>query len=291
LRLGKRVKHLYHRVDYAAGKKIFGNTIGITNNFKGSLKNAQGGSEVEGVNDPRINELRTNQYLVLNNHYDKKLLDTIKVKYDSLIENEETSYRSNMFESKSYSSHISKVYKQIGEVSELITDEIKNILQGYYQGNFEVRYIEAWKNKYVPKEIQSKSELLSSHWHCDNRSPEFLKLFVPLIDLTEDDGPFHIVSQKRTKQLMKMGYGTRDNYNLDDKVINDPNEVIKITGEVGMAYFGNPQLCLHKAGVPTNGHWRDMIDFVFAPASEPLPDNWFETFEPDDNYYKPSDEK
>ena len=282
LKLGKRIKHLYDRVDYSAGKKLFGNTIGVQNNLKGSLKNAQGGSNIEHVNDPRINDLRTNQYLVLNNHYDQKLLDTIKTKYDSLMENEETSYPDNIFEGKSYSRHITKVYQQIGEISELITDEIKNILRGYYQGNFQVKYIEAWKNKYVPEEIQSKSELLSSHWHCDNRSTEYLKLFVPLIDLTEDDGPFHIMSQNRTKQLMKMGYGTRDDYNLDDKVMNDPNEVIKITGNLGMAYFGNPQLCLHRAGIPTNGHWRDIIDFVFAPSSEPLPDNWLETFQPDE---------
>ena len=134
MKLGKRIKHLYDRVDYSAGKKLFGNTIGVQNNLKGSLKNAQGGSNIEHVNDPRINDLRTNQYLVLNNHYDQKLLDTIKTKYDSLMENEETSYPDNIFEGKSYSRHITKVYQQIGEISELITDEIKNILRGYYQG-------------------------------------------------------------------------------------------------------------------------------------------------------------
>ena len=57
LKLGKRIKHLYHRVDYSAGKKLFGNTIGVQNNLKGSLKNAQGGSNIEHVDDPRINDL------------------------------------------------------------------------------------------------------------------------------------------------------------------------------------------------------------------------------------------
>lgn len=291
MKLGKRVKHLYHRVDYAAGKKLFGNTIGVKNNFKGSLKNAQGGSSIKDVNDPRINELRTKQYLVLNDHYDQKLIETIRAKYNERIENENTSYRSSIVDGKSYSSHITKPHNQINELSELITDEIKDLVKGYYQRDFEIRHIAAWRNKSPPKEIEAKSELFSNHWHCDNRSTEFLKLFVPLIDLTEDDGPFHIMSQQRTKQVMKMGYGTRDDYNLDDKIINDPDEIKKITGKVGMAYFGNPQLCLHRAGVPANGHWRDMVDFVFAPSSNPLPDNWFENFEPDDNYYKASNEK
>jgi len=29
-----------------------------------------------------------------------------------------------------------------------------------------------------------------------------------------------------------------------------------------------------------------MIDFVFAPSSIPLSENWFENFKPDDKYYK-----
>lgn len=291
MKLGKRIKHLYHRADYAAGKKIFGNTIGVSNNFKGSLKNAQGGSIIEDADDARINELRTKQYLVLSDHYDKKLIDTIRIKYNELVENDETSYTSSVVDGTYYSSHISKPHKKIEGLSELITDDIKDIVKGYYQGNFQIKHIAAWRNKYVPKEIEAKSELFSNHWHCDNRSTEFLKLFVPLIDLTDDDGPFHIMSQQRTKLVMKMGYGTRDDYNLDDKVINDPNEIKKITGKAGMAYFGNPQLCLHRAGIPTYGHWRDMIDFVFAPSSSPLSDNWFENFQPDDSYYKASNEK
>ena len=139
MKLGKRVKHLYHRVDYEAGKKLFGNTIGVKNNFKGSLKNAQGGSSIEDVTDPRINELRIKQYLVLNDHYDQKLIESIRTKYNERIENEETSYRSSLVDGESYSSHISKPHKQIEELSELITDEIKGIVGGYYQGNFEIR--------------------------------------------------------------------------------------------------------------------------------------------------------
>ncbi len=116
MKLGKRVKHLYHRVDYEAGKKLFGNTIGVKNNFKGSLKNAQGGSSIEDVTDPRINELRIKQYLVLNDHYDQKLIESIRTKYNERIENEETYYRSSLVDGESYYSNISKPHKQIEEL-------------------------------------------------------------------------------------------------------------------------------------------------------------------------------
>lgn len=291
MKLGKRVKHLYHRADYSVGKKVFGNTIGVSNNIKGSLKNAQGGSNIENVSDPRINELRKNQYLVLHDHYDEKLIETIRKKYNEIIEDDEKSYRSSLFEGKSYSSHIKNIYEEIEEIGQLISSQIKTIVEGYYQSYFDIKYIEGWRNKYVPKEVELKSELFSNHWHCDNRSTEYLKLFVPLVDISEDDGPFHIMSQDRTKQLIKTGYGSRDDYNLQEEVINDPNHMMKVTGKAGMAYFGNPQLCLHRAGVPSKDHWRDMIDFVFAPSSIPLSENWFENFKPDDKYYKATHNK
>lgn len=164
-------------------------------------------------------------------------------------------------------------------------------MEGYYQSYFDIKYIEGWRNKHVPKSVENKSELFSNHWHCDNRSTEYLKLFIPLNNLTTDDGPFHIMSLQRTKQLMKSGFGSRDEYNLEDSLINDPNHVKKITGEVGMAYFGNPQMCLHRAGVPSEGHWRDMINFVFAPSKTPLNEDWFEKFTQDEKYYKPSNNK
>ena len=289
---GRRIKHLYHRVDYSTGKKLFGNATGVKNNLTGSLKKAQGGSSIEiGEGDPRINELRAKQHIILNNQYDEKLIEIIRSKYNELIENDEKSYVTGTFEGKCYSRHITRAHEQIKELAGLLTDEIKEIVKGYYQGKFNVRYLGVWRNYHVPKEIQAKTELFSNNWHCDNRSTEYLKLFITLEDITEDDGPFHIMSQQRTKELMKLGYGTRVDYNLADEVINDPNHVTKITGKAGIAYLANPQLCLHRAGNPSKSHKRDVILFVFGPSSELLSDNWLENYKQDENYYKASNEK
>ena len=53
--LGRRIKHVYHRVDYSAGKKIFGNTVGVKNNLSGSLKIVQkDSSNLNGKNFQEI---------------------------------------------------------------------------------------------------------------------------------------------------------------------------------------------------------------------------------------------
>jgi hypothetical protein len=290
--LSRRIKHVYHRVDYSAGKKIFGNTVGIKNNLSGSLKIVQKDtSNLNGENLSEISELIKKQVLVLKNPYDSKLIDSIRKKYNNLINNDKTSYETGIFEGKAYSRHVNKIQEHIEELPQLITDDIVDIVEGYYQGNFNVRYIGAWRNIHVPKDIEEKTELFSNNWHCDNRSTEYLKLFVTLEDITDDDGPFHIMTQDRTKQLMKKGFGSRVDYNLSDEVINDPKFITKVTGKKGLAYFGNPQLCLHKAGTPAEGRKRDIIAFVFGPSSKKLDKNWFNNYEQDENYFKASNEK
>tara|TARA_B110000438_G_scaffold209326_1_gene201209 strand:- start:5650 stop:6528 length:879 start_codon:yes stop_codon:yes gene_type:complete len=290
--LSRRIKHVYHRVDYSAGKKIFGNTVGVKNNLSGSLKSIQkNSSDLNVKNRSQISELIKNQVLLLKNPYDSELIEIIREKYNNLIGDTKTSYETGVFEGKAYSRHINKVQDHIQELPQLITDDIVEIVQGYYQGNFNVRYIGAWRNFHVPKDIEEKTELFSNNWHCDNRSTEYLKLFVTLEDITDDDGPFHIMTQGRTKQLMKKGFGSRVDYNLSDEVINDPEYITKVTGKKGLAYFGNPQLCLHKAGTPTDGRKRDIIAFVFGPSTDPLSKNWFNNYEQDEGYFKASNEK
>ena len=77
--LSRRIKHVYHRVDYSAGKKIFGNTVGIKNNLSGSLKIVQKDtSNLNGENLSEISELIKKQVLVLKNPYDSELIDSIR---------------------------------------------------------------------------------------------------------------------------------------------------------------------------------------------------------------------
>ena len=160
------------------------------------------------------------------------------------------------------------------------------IIEGYYGGHFKVTRIAMFRNLHTPKEIESTKETFSNYWHCDARDLKYLKLFVLLKDVTDDDGPFHIISQQRTKQLMKMGFGTREDYNVSEQELEDPEHTLKVVGKTGMAYFANAQLCLHKAGMPSENHHRDVIQFVFEPSDEPLGENWIERFKQDTKYGK-----
>jgi len=279
LELTKKIAHVYRRVDYLVGKKLFGNTVGVKNNLAGTAMKVRRAKILDGneATNNLVSELKSKQFLMLDHPYEDELINSIRTKYNQMIENDESSYVTGQLDGKVYSRHIREPWKHIPELEKLITGYISNILREYYNGYFNVRLIEMNRNYHIPMELQD-NELFSNHWHCDNRSTEFLKIFVCISDVTEENGPFHCIPPQRTKELIKKGFGTRVDYNLPIEEIEDPKYLVKAIGKAGDAYFANPQMCLHKAGNPAPEKYRDIIHIVFGPSSKPLPENWLSTF-------------
>ena len=264
-----------NKVDDMAGKKLFGNTVGLKRNVAGGLQKGNIQKDLKDKN-PKAYDLVQNQFLLLNKIFDDETIKAIKSKFDSLIENEELSVPTSHYDGKVYSRHIKNPEKNIPELKNLLTEEIYDIIKGYYGKDFSVKHVNCFRNYHIPPEISSSQEIFAEHWHCDRRNISEMKLFVCLSSVTEDDGPFHVQSQDRTQYLMNKGFGTREDYNIQNEVLEDPTFVKKAIGPAGTAYFGNANLCLHKAGIPTVGHSRDLVNFVFVPSNKPLSDNWEE---------------
>ena len=58
-----------------------------------------------------------------------------------------------------------------------------------------------------------------------------------------------------------------------DLVVCPP--IARLVGPPGTAMFANTELCLHRAGIPQPGHVRDIMEFTFLPAREPLSSDWW----------------
>jgi len=146
---------------------------------------------------------------------------------------------------------------------------------------------DSWTVEFIiDAKFKIKSELFSNHWHCDNRDTDsYWKIFILLSDVTDDDGPLHLVTRSRTKELMKMGFHTRDDYDLSDDVLYDPKYLVKHTGPIGTVVIGNPTLCLHRAGIPSLGHTRDMIYLMLGRSDEPIRNDWIDHQDFNDHQY------
>ena len=194
------------------------------------------------------------------------------------ILDEKYSYVRAKFSNEIYSRGLYRGHDLIPESVDLLNDEIINVIEQYYKSHFKVTKFAFWRNYHVSSQVAKQKELMSSNWHCDASNTSWVKLFVYLTDVTEKDGPFNVQSKDRTKELMKLGYKNRSNYNIPLNVLENENFVWKATGDSGSAIMCNCNLGLHKAGIPEPGRYRDVIQFQFAPSNEPLAKDWFKTF-------------
>ncbi len=275
------IRKTYEKVDESAGKKLFGNTVGLSRNVLGQFSQNLNKKNI-GKTSFLAEKLLDKQYLTVGKPFDALLMNKIKERYDKMIRDNNYSFVVSEYEGKEYQRFIKFAIKNIPELKKLLTDEIVDIIEGYYGSHFKVIRVSCWRNYHIPTEIEDKNELFSNKWHCDKRSTKLLKLFVNLSDITEKDGPFHVQSKQQTKELMQKGFNSRADYNIPTDVLEDPQHVVKAIGKSGSVFFSNTQFCLHKAGNPDEGKYRDMIQWIFEPSRKPLEENWEEDVESDD---------
>ena len=180
----KTVSGIGKKIDVSAGKTFYGNTVGFKNNRIGAKKS-----------NPN-SEFAKNEYLFLGNFYENSLIEKIRKRFSEIIEDDDHSVKMAFYEGKYYQRHLKRA-DLLPDVSKLLNDKLKKILEEYYGGHFKINHVDATRNYGVPEEIVKKTELFSSRYHCDNKRSDYTKLFVHLSDVTEDHGPYQSFSQKR----------------------------------------------------------------------------------------------
>ncbi len=280
---------VFNKVDEGAGKKIFGNTTGVVRSMSGRSKlNNLLDPELKKTN-PELFHLKKHGFTKYGNSYEKSLIDKLSEKFDELVENEKTSFPIGGYKGKIYSRAIRNPEKCFPELVKIITKDVRDFLTGYYNTNYKISHIFCGRNYSVPEKIKNETEMFSNFWHMDRDPSSQLKFFLYLSDVTEKDGPFTVQSKVRTKELIKAGFGNRDHYDLPLDVLEDNTFVNKMTGSRGTTLFGNVTTCLHKAGTPDEGHFRDLVQFIIDPSDKPFSDDWINSIEAytDLKYYDP----
>ena len=100
-------------------------------------------------------------------------------------------------------------------------------------------------------------EHYSNHFHQDSYLMTYNKIFINLMDISENDGPLEIIPDERRKSFIKsFNYKDRNNYNFT----GDSSLIYKNTGKKGDCFlFSSPRL-FHRAGVPQK--YRDNMSII-----------------------------
>lgn len=164
---------------------------------------------------------------------------------------------------------------RIPEIAQLLTPEISSIVEAHYGTHFEVKHVRGWRNVPVSAEYQ-KQDVYSNLWHNDHDPVFMLRLFVYLTDgVTRETGSLRFHPIPVTRRIMRRGYlRRRAVLPPARRILEDESRIMYFEGDSGASCLLNPQMCLHRAGVPKDGSYRDMVQFTLAPSDTPLPVDW-----------------
>lgn len=276
-----------YKLNKVSGKIIFQNDVGLEGNLNakrtlGIINQADPKSTIQESDDGFIVEFKKKGYAKLGCPYDDNLINSIREKYNKMIEDDRYSVIRRQYKNQVFNRMIFRAFKLIPEVKQLLNDKIINMLEKYH-GNFQVHYVQMKRNYHVPAAFASQSEMYANYWHNDDQRDWYdndgkmisvSKLFINLVNITEQNGPFHIQSKEKSKKLLEMGFKSRFNYNLPKEDLEDPNDMVKGVGPPGSTMWATTRYCLHRAEIPALGQHRDLIILQIKSSDEPLKDDW-----------------
>jgi hypothetical protein len=265
---------LFNKIDIAIGKKMYGNTTGFLQNINDRKKVLTKVNESMKNTEPELYSLVKKGFTEFPFQYDKSLIKSLQQKFHNLIEDDTFSFAHSGYKDQDFGRIIQDPSKNFPEISKLITKDVFALVKKYYNNHFTISNIQCGRNYHVPLEIRKNFETFSNFWHNDKDPVSQFKYFVYLTDVTEKDGPFHVLTKDRSIELIKLGFGNRMDYKLSGNIIEDSKYLTKMTGHAGTSFFGSPPLCLHRAGDPEEDHFRDLVQFTFQASDKPMKENW-----------------
>jgi hypothetical protein len=267
----------------------------VDRSFSQITKNSSGVSKtISGALSPHIKALKSNVkceskkgdklleqgYVNLDTKVPEKVTSILSEELKRRIETGQCTYEIK-HKGKVYSSQLVSYEKggeaydfaEIQEMSQIITEEASKALKTYYSSHFRPEFIKVYRNRHVPENVKKESQsVFSDDWHTDSRPTDYVKLFIALNEVTDRDGPFHVVDKRKTKELFGKGFD-RASAEWQEKVWEEASPK-KMIGPPGTAMLANTNTALHRAGHPAKGRVRDIALIQFVPSSEPLPTNW-----------------
>lgn len=157
-------------------------------------------------------------------------------------------------------------------LSKLISEQkdlIKN-LREFYSCPIVVSNIELKRTKYLDKSVEINKNVYSENYHIDKYLNTHVKQFIYLTDVDEKSGPFTYIDKKDTKKFItKYKYKNRFSINVNESQNLEKKEFEKkYIGKMGSSLVVNTTECLHRAGIPIKGNFRDIITITYVASPE-----------------------
>ncbi len=166
--------------------------------------------------------------------------------------------------------------------ADFLAPSIRRLVEEYYGTPFRVLHVRSWRIESL-RWWEQGVDHYGNLWHCDDHPVTTLKLFVQVSEeVGEGGGAFRLHDAPDTRRIMRLGF-VRPGLMTPAarRAADDPAGIVELDGPPGSALLCSTPRCLHRAGVPRPGRSRSMLQFTFAPAATPLPEDWAARLPPD----------
>lgn len=262
---------LRSRLNIWLGKKIYKNSGGLISNLIGRYVSNRDikKSKLNGFNSSKNTDsdiLRKEGFLLTKNIDNKKHIKAISIKWNDFADKAVFPNDGRLQLSSADNNNDSRQF--IPYLKPLITNDIKNILESYFQSYMRIINFHIYRTR-KPEAI-AESDLFggTSGWHTDGSTTESIKLFFMLSDITSSNGPMQILSiEDSQKVISSNNFRFPDINGTTNSFITENFEQVSLEGEAGTAFFACTNDSLHRATTPNNRMVRDLITFYITTSS------------------------
>lgn len=260
------------RLNILIGRKLFYNNGGFISNVIGRhvKKRDTKNSKKLGFHsyqNSAVQDLRLKGFLISNNTVDEALMDDFAKTWDRWASKQEVPDDGRLELSSADSSDNVKEFLPM--LQQLITKEVENTLESYFESYSRIINFHIYRNIKALNRSELNSYGATANWHTDGSTSESIKLFFMLSEVNEKNGPMEIISRADTKKVIKNNKlfypdttGETVNY------ISKECEITSLRGKKGASFFALTNDVLHRATIPNEGEFRDLIVFYITSSSK-----------------------
>lgn len=172
-----------------------------------------------------------------------------------------------------------EIFRLVKEIIDIELKEDLKIIEKYYNQKLFLAHLTISRNYETPinhnekdYHVSKEKEPYSNFYHTDGYIYNMFKVFINLQDVSDSQGPMHLVLKEKVKKFIKnKKYYSRYSYlrsRDSDKKIKDC--LYKNTGKAGDVLLCSTTELIHKAGDVSQGQKRDILflDFVAQPLEK-----------------------
>ncbi len=224
-------------------------------------------SELKDECKPVVDEINDKGFITLKKLYSSSSIEIVREKLKKLLD---TSIETRIYgntRSLLQSFDFKGLFPELIEL--LHHKKVIDIIEGFYGCPYQLHYVSCYHRLSFTEEESQHYDLQSANWHFDDNTTDTLHLVIYLHDTKMEHGPTVVMSKKRTRELLRRGFYSRNDYRIPVAEMEDPKHAIHLTCDIGDAHFMLAPLCLHRAGHQQEGYERFSVIFSFRPGLEP----------------------